>query len=102
MSRPNEQLGFETKDETRIDEPKLYKVLMHNDDYTTVDFVLLVLENIFHKPHEEAMQIMLNVHRKGIGVAGVYHFDVADTKVLQVHALAQQHQFPLRCSIEEA
>lgn len=102
MSSFDEQLGFDTKKETKIDEPGLYKVLMHNDNYTTVDFVVMVLESIFHKPHDEATQIMLNVHKKGIGVAGIYPFDIADTKVFQVHAIARQHQFPLKCSIEEA
>ena len=102
MAKPIEELGFDTKEETFLDEPGLYKVIMHNDDYTTVDFVIMVLENIFHKQREEATQIMLNVHQKGTGVAGIFPYDVAETKVLQVHVLAQQHQFPLKCSIEEA
>jgi ATP-dependent Clp protease adaptor protein ClpS len=102
MTKPAEELESQIKEETNIEEPGLYKVIMHNDDYTTVDFVILVLENIFHKQREEATQIMLNVHQKGMGVAGIFPYDVAETKVLQVHVLAQQHQFPLKCSIEEA
>ena len=82
-----------------IDEPSLYKVLLHNDDYTTMDFVVRILEDIFHKSTAEATQIMLNIHNKGIGVAGVYTRDIADTKVAVVHEMARQNEYPLRCSI---
>ncbi|OGR07286.1 MAG: ATP-dependent Clp protease adaptor ClpS [Deltaproteobacteria bacterium RIFOXYD12_FULL_50_9] len=85
-----------------IDEPSLYKVLLHNDDYTTMDFVVRILEDIFHKSTAEATQIMLNIHNKGIGVAGVYTRDIADTKVAVVHEMARQNEYPLRCSIEQA
>ena len=75
---------------------------MYNDHYTTMDFVVQVLENIFHKPPAEATQIMMNVHKKGIGVCGIFSYDVAESKVAQVHMMAKQNQFPLKCSMEEA
>lgn len=91
-----------TQKDVDLEEPKLYKVLLHNDNYTTMEFVVLVLEKIFYKSETEATQIMLNVHQQGVGVCGIYPFDVAETKVAQVHALAKKHQFPLKSSMEEA
>jgi ATP-dependent Clp protease adaptor protein ClpS len=82
--------------------PPMYKVLLHNDDYTTMEFVVQVLMEVFHKPQAEAVQIMLHVHRRGIGVAGVYPYEVAETKVATVHALARKFEYPLKCSLEEA
>jgi ATP-dependent Clp protease adaptor protein ClpS len=82
--------------------PKMYKVLLHNDDYTTMEFVVYILQAIFHRSAIDAVQIMLHVHKNGIGVAGVYTYEVAETRVAQVEALARQNEFPLRCSIEEA
>ena len=90
----------EKKQQTR--HPSMYKVLLHNDDYTTMDFVVMVLETIFHKSAEEANRIMLNVHEHGLGVAGVYPRDVAETKAILVHDLARKHEYPLKCSIEKA
>ncbi|HIJ89248.1 MAG: ATP-dependent Clp protease adapter ClpS [Desulfobulbaceae bacterium] len=90
----------EKKQQTR--RPSMYKVLLHNDDYTTMDFVVMVLETIFHKGVEEANRIMLNVHEHGVGVAGVYPRDVAETKVILVHDLARKHEYPLKCSLEKA
>ena len=90
----------EKKQQTR--RPSMYKVLLHNDDYTTMDFVVMVLETIFHKSAEEANRIMLNVHEHGLGVAGVYPRDVAETKAILVHDLARKHEYPLKCSIEKA
>ena len=95
-------LGVVTETEKRVKVPPLYKVLLHNDDYTTMEFVVQVLESVFHKSYAEATQITLHVHRTGIGVAGVYSHEVAETKVAQVEALARQHEFPLLCSMEEA
>ena len=99
---PEEEGGIATERETRrkVDKPRLYKVLFHNDNYTTMEFVVLVLVGIFHKSEAEAVQIMLDVHRKGIGVAGVYQHDIAETKVNRVLQLARQAQFPLMCSME--
>lgn len=85
-----------------IREPKMYRVLLHNDDYTTMDFVIEVLVSVFHKPAAEATRIMLDVHKKGIGVCGVYTYDIAQSRVAQVHRLARKSEFPLKCSIDEA
>ena len=91
-----------TRTEKKLKQPPLYRVLLHNDDYTTMEFVVHVLQSIFNHADAEATQIMLHVHRKGIGVAGVYTREVAETKIDQVHALARAHEFPLRCSMDEA
>lgn len=91
-----------TKTKKKLKKPPLYKVLLHNDDYTTMEFVVYLLQLVFHKPHAEATQIMLHVHRSGIGVAGVYTYEVAETKVAMVEFLACQHEFPLKCTMEEA
>lgn len=99
QSTVDEALATKTREIVR--EPSHYKVLLHNDNYTTMDFVVHVLERVFSKPLSEAVQIMLNVHRKGIGVCGVYTAEVAETKVSRVHQLAKQHGFPLKCSMEE-
>jgi len=90
-----------TEKRQKTKKPSLYKVLLHNDDYTTMDFVVMVLETIFRKNSIEANMIMLNVHQQGIGVAGIYPRDIAETKVVLVHDMAQVNNFPLRCSIEE-
>ncbi len=89
----------ETSEEIR--EPKMYRVLLHNDDYTTMEFVVEILISVFHKPAAEATKIMLDVHKKGIGVCGVYTYDIANTRVAMVHELAKKREFPLKCSIEE-
>ncbi|HEY1270329.1 MAG TPA: ATP-dependent Clp protease adapter ClpS [Candidatus Binatia bacterium] len=91
-----------TETEKKLKRPPLYKVLLHNDDYTTKEFVVQVLQYVFHKESTEAVQIMLHVHRKGIGVAGIYPYEVAETKVALVENLARQHEYPLKCSMEEA
>jgi len=87
---------------SRLEEPPLYKVLLHNDDYTTMDFVVMVLEMVFHKDRTEATRVMMNVHHRGVGVAGIFTRDVADTKVAIVHELAISNEFPLKCSLEKA
>ena len=94
-----EEIDSQIRDET--DEPPMYKVLIHNDDYTTMDFVIEILILVFNKPPEEAVEIMLNVHRKGIGVCGVYTYEISETKVETVHALAREHGFPLKCTMEK-
>ena len=90
---------------TRVDqktrEPSMYRVLLLNDDYTTMEFVVQILMLVFKKPIEEATRIMLNVHRKGVGVCGVYTYDIAETKVDTVHALARENEFPLKCTMEK-
>ena len=90
-----------TDDKTEVKEPPLYKVLLHNDDYTSMEFVVVILEKVFNKSTAEATRIMLNVHQQGTGVAGVYNKEIAETKVAIVHDLAQKNEFPLRCSIEK-
>jgi len=87
---------------TKTARPSLFKVLMHNDDYTTMEFVVDVLERVFHKVPPEATRIMLNIHLKGVGLCGVYPFEIAETKVDRVHAIARTEGFPLKCSLEEA
>ena len=92
----------ETRTKPKLKKPKMYKVLLHNDDYTTMEFVVYILQTVFHRSETDAMQIMLHVHKNGIGVAGVYTYDVAETRISQVEALAREQEFPLRCSLEEA
>ncbi|MFZ5775783.1 MAG: ATP-dependent Clp protease adapter ClpS [Thermodesulfobacteriota bacterium] len=103
MAETRRDAGGEVATKKRVEaiRPPLYKVLLHNDDYTTMDFVVMVLESVFHKSPSEARRIMMNVHRQGIGVAGLYPRDVAETKVLLVHDLARRHEYPLRCSMEK-
>lgn len=88
--------------EKKIDEPKLYKVILHNDHFTTMDFVVEVLMKIFRLSAAQATRIMLDVHTKGAGICGVYTRDIAVTKVNQVHAMARAREFPLKSSYEEA
>lgn len=94
-----QEVGSEIQDDVK--EPPMYRVLLHNDDYTTMDFVVQVLMGIFQKSIEEATQIMLNVHYRGIGLCGIYPYDVAETKVATVHAVAKENGYPLKCSMEE-
>jgi ATP-dependent Clp protease adaptor protein ClpS len=81
--------------------PVRYKVLMHNDDYTTMEFVVSTLESVFRKPTAEANRIMLTIHNQGVGICGIYPHEIAETKVARVHNLARQAGFPLKCSLEE-
>src|SRR5215217_9470375 len=93
--------GVLTEPKERVDRPRLYKVLLHNDNYTTMDFVVSVLRNIFNKSAVTAVQIMLAVHRQGVGVAGVYPYEIAEDKVAKVTELARASQFPLLCTLKE-
>lgn len=90
-----------TKTRPKTQRPSLYKVLLLNDDYTPMEFVILVLEHFFAKGREEATRIMLHVHHKGVGICGVYTYEVAETKVAQVKDFARQHQHPLQCRMEK-
>jgi ATP-dependent Clp protease adaptor protein ClpS len=92
----------DVRSDEEIREPKQYRVVLHNDDYTTMDFVVEILVAVFRKPIAEAMKIMLDVHKKGKGICGVYTYDIASTKVAQVHQMAIMREFPLKCSLEEA
>ncbi len=100
----NSFIGIESelKQETTLKIPKMYRVVLYNDDYTTMDFVVRILISVFHKPGAEATSIMLDVHKKGAGICGVYTHDIAVTKINQVQQMASQKEFPLKCSLEEA
>lgn len=98
---PGRQTEGATRAQSKTASPSLFRVLLHNDDYSTMEFVVHVLETVFHKSPAEANRIMLNVHVQGIGIAGVYPFEVAETKILKVHAMAKEQGYPLRCSMEE-
>ena len=89
-----------TLDQVRVERPRLYEVVLHNDDYTTQDFVVYVLMKFFQHDAATAQQIMLNVHTKGVGVAGVYPRDIAETKAAQVVRYARDNEMPLRCSVQ--
>ena len=93
--------GFVTKTRPLTKRPHLYKVLLLNDDYTPMEFVVHVLEKYFNKGREEATRIMLHVHHKGVGVCGVYTYEVAETKVTQVMEFSRQHGHPLQCTMEK-
>ena len=95
----NSDVGID--DALKVDEPKKYKVLLHNDDYTTMEFVVLVLEDVFNKSTAEAHEIMMKVHEKGVGVCGIYCFEVAETKAQKVESMAKNEGHPLKISIEE-
>lgn len=90
-----------TSEREALQEPPRYKVLLHNDDYTTMDFVVMILQTVFGKQTDEATRIMLNVHHQGVGIAGVYTREIGETKVATVHRLAKKNQFPLKCSLEK-
>lgn len=100
QSEAGSEAGIEVKD--RVETPKLYKVLLLNDDYTPMDFVTLILKRFFNKSEELAAQIMLDVHRKGVGVAGVYSLEIAETKTFQVNQYSKLNQYPLKCTYEVA
>lgn len=93
--------GVALKTRARTKKPSMYKVLMLNDDYTPMEFVVHVLERFFGKDHSEATRIMLHVHTRGVGVCGVFTFEIAETKVNQVMDLARRSQHPLQCTIEK-
>ena len=93
--------GIVTKTRSKTKKPSLYKVLLLNDDYTPMEFVVLILEKIFNKNREEAVEVMLHVHRHGVGVCGVFTYEVAETKVAQVIEFARRHQHPLQCTLEK-
>jgi len=97
--RPQHGLMLKTRPKTK--KPSMYKVLLLNDDYTPMEFVVHVLENIFNKSRQEATDIMMQVHRRGVGVCGIYTFEVAETKVTQVMDFARANEQPLQCTLEK-
>jgi ATP-dependent Clp protease adaptor protein ClpS len=90
----------EIKPQKKLKRPRLYRVLLHNDDYTTREFVVHVLQTVFHLGEQDSIRIMLHVHHNGIGVAGVFTREVAETKIKRVERMAQEHEFPLRVTME--
>lgn len=104
--RPSERDGglgaaVVTETKPKLQRPSLYRVLIMNDDYTPMEFVIYVLERFFQKSREDATRIMLHVHQHGVGVCGVYTYEVAETKVAQVQETARRHQHPLQCTMEK-
>jgi ATP-dependent Clp protease adaptor protein ClpS len=93
--------GVVTKTRPKTKKPNLYKVLLLNDDYTPMEFVVHILERIFGKGRDEAYQIMLHVHHHGVGICGIFTFEVAETKVAQVIEFARRHEHPLQCTMEK-
>lgn len=100
--RPDFGEELESNLEEDLEEPRMYRVLLHNDDYTTMEFVVEILQKVFRKSPAEATQIMLLIHKNGTGVCGVFTAEIAETKVQLVHHLARKNGFPLQCSMEEA
>ena len=98
---PDFREEIESNIQDDLEEPPMYRVLLHNDDYTTMEFVVEILQKVFHKSPTEATRIMLLVHKSGVGVCGVFPAEIAETKVEVVHHLAKKHGFPLQCSMEE-
>ena len=98
----DEQVGIATKTKARPKKPSQYKVLMLNDDYTPMEFVVMVLKRFFSMDLEEATRVMLHVHQKGVGICGIFPYEVAETKVNQVMDFARQNQHPLQCTLEKA
>jgi len=97
---PEVEESVESETDHDVEEPPMYRVMLLNDDYTTMEFVVEVLVYVFQKSPEEATRIMLNVHRSGVGICGIYSFEVAETKVNTVETLARENGFPLKCIME--
>jgi len=96
------QIGIATKTQTKTKKPSLYKVLLLNDDYTPMEFVVMVLKRFFKMDMEQATRVMLHVHQKGVGICGVFSYEVAETKVNEVMDFARKNQHPLQCTLEKA
>ena len=101
MTRPQDDFGVVTEQDKQVAVPKRYRVILLNDDYTSMEFVVFILENVFHKTSQEAHSLMMSIHESGSGVAGVYSFEIAEMKTVTVMELARHHEFPLRCIMEE-
>jgi ATP-dependent Clp protease adaptor protein ClpS len=93
--------AVQTESKQKLQKPPLYKVLLHNDDYTTMEFVIFVLMSVFHKSETDAFRIMMAVHEQGLGVAGVFTYEIAEAKIEKVHSLARASEYPLLCTMEE-
>ena len=97
----NEQTGVATKTRSKTKKPAMYKVLLLNDDYTPMEFVVFILQEVFNRQTEDAIRIMTYVHEKGIGIAGTYNFQIAEQKVFETESIARGNEFPLKASFEE-
>ena len=102
MSKYNPEIeeGVDSKSDQEVEEPHQYKVMLLNDDYTTMEFVIEVLVHVFQKTPQDATRIMLNVHHKGVGICGIYPYEIAETKINTVETLARENGFPLKCIME--
>ena len=98
---PEHDTDVLTESETKLEKPKLFKVILHNDDFTTMDFVVFVLEYVFMRSEAEAFSIMLKVHNEGLGIAGIYPYEVASMKSQKAMNLARAREYPLLCTVEE-
>jgi ATP-dependent Clp protease adaptor protein ClpS len=98
--RADHERGLATQERKKVERPKRFKVLLYNDNYTPMEFVVVILESLFGKGPSEATQLMLQIHRGGVGVAGVYILEVAETKVARVHKMAEERGYPLRAGVE--
>ncbi|MDH5718503.1 MAG: ATP-dependent Clp protease adaptor ClpS [Spirochaetia bacterium] len=96
-----EKTSLDTKTKSKVKKPSLYKVIMHNDNYTTMQFVVSMLMSVFNRNKSQAVKIMFDIHKKGAGIAGIYPKEIAETKVDMVHFRAREKGFPLRCSLEK-
>lgn len=98
---PDFETDVVTESETRLEKPPLFKVVLHNDDFTTMEFVVFVLRTVFHRADAEAFEIMFKVHNEGVGIAGTYAYEVATMKAEKAMNLARAQEFPLLCTVEE-
>lgn len=101
MAKPVHDNDVVLEQRTEVKKPKMYRVLLINDDYTTMEFVTYVLQLVFHKNAESAATLMWKIHTTGSGVCGVFTYEIAEMKVATVHEMARQHEFPLKCTMEE-
>jgi ATP-dependent Clp protease adaptor protein ClpS len=97
---PERGVALKSREEKKLARPRMFRVLLHNDDYTPMDFVVRLLQGVFHHDETESTRIMLQVHNNGAGVAGIYTHEIAETKVAQVHMMAREHDCPLMASLE--
>lgn len=100
QDEPQRGVALKARDERKAKRPRMYRVLLHNDDYTPMDFVVRLLQTVFHHSESKATEIMLHVHNTGVGIAGVFTHEIAETKVAQTHMLARQNECPLMASME--
>jgi ATP-dependent Clp protease adaptor protein ClpS len=97
---PSSSILIDPRSDQKVERPRMWRVLLHNDDYTTQEFVVWVLESVFRKPRAEAVEVMMHVHQSGIGVAGIYTHDVAETKLRKTRQMAEEQEFPLLVTME--